>query len=373
MFNTILGALQGNNDPNVEAIREEISGSLSIRKAAIKVCEKLDTVWEIKDLKSLSPLLIENLDELSEPFKHVSAENVMIVLAEYLFSLFKEETVRYDVVPAVYVDVMTWLAIDTWNAVTGSRVVGKAELRARILSHLNDSKGAVIPATSGLPDDNPKLFKLYADSCAEGDFHSPSTRTPHLKVETEEKSNDVTAPFQSLFEPPSGPPIDLEVHGTAMRRAEALLRIGVIGKFDGLSDSFLGWRYSIYELLSSYHCWVDWSGYYVVITSLTGIAADLARTVVLSANAGDTIRALLQTLDKRFLTAQTLSAFEAQFEGIRQSPNEGCEAFAARFMRMATIRSKVFGPSSDVQLRIKFARGLSHQFEWIRSLADSLA
>ena len=91
MFNTILGALQGNSDPKLEAIKEVISNSLNARKAAVQVCDKLDTAWGIKDLKVMSLVLIEGCSDFpSQPFENVLPEHVVIILTEFLFQLYEE-------------------------------------------------------------------------------------------------------------------------------------------------------------------------------------------------------------------------------------------------------------------------------------------
>ena len=400
--------MSGAVDNNLGAVRilEWISG---VHDEALRVCYVLDGEWNLQVLKDSSTILIDGLGKhlIVSPVDFV-AEDAIPILREYLFSLMKEETVKYTVLPEIYRDVMHWLAIDVWNCVTRSRVVGKAEIRARLLSYLAEIdsvksvdtyagtrttavKRSILPAVSALQGPGPSTFDA-CETIPVGVSSIPVVSepipslgpTPFVASETTpvgmpspfvacEKMTPFGVPSSTLFQPPACTNFDYEAHKAAMRHSDSLLNtVGKIEKFTGVSDNYIIWRYNLFEVLSTYHCWYNWTGYYLTLGCLSGISIEYARRVPLKVAPIETIKALFESMDKRFLTTHAMSAFEVQFEDTKQLTTESCDSYALRFMRLANIREKVVGATSDLQLRLKFSRGLLSQFDWVRSLCDSL-
>ena len=249
MIDTILGALQGNELG--DEFRKLIGTCEPLRSIVVQqLCPILDGPWTMDDLKQMGRDIGVNLSTIDNiRDSGVSPEESVKILAEYFYLIMQEETIRYDVVPAIFLDVMTYIALDSWNAATGGRVVGKAKLRTKLLAYLA----------------NPAKAPLMVN---ESHYHTPSARATPMQLplkfesEPEEKRLPATSTPHPLFAVPKlAGNVDMDLHGAAMRRAEQLLKTVMISKFDGM-DGFVVWRYGIFELLTSYHSWSDWGGYY---------------------------------------------------------------------------------------------------------------
>ena len=303
------------------------------------------------------------------------AEAFVYVLSDYLYQIYEEETLIHPTsLPQGFEYVTLWMGIEITNTLSQYKMVGKKECREKISNMyvnediiLSDSEKIVnLPTMAKTPESvqAPSLDHLFAPpllfSTPQNSPPTPQSMFPSFDEETLNKDGNE-----------EGQNFDFTLHEKAMKRAELFCK--GVEKFNGINTgSFIFWRYFTTELIMNYRCSNDWTGYYIVFHTLAGPAVEVAHSIPLQPTAQRSLSTLLKVMDHKYLTPHLLSEFETNFENMRQEPSESCESYANRFMRLNSIRTRLFGIMNDLQLRIKFSRGLRSEFGWIRSIADGL-
>lgn len=169
--------------------------------------------------------------------------------------------------------------------------------------------------------------------------------------------------------------VEEKKHDSASRRAEQIMRSCM--KFNGINaDEYIKWRYTVATVIESAFVSAEsWTRYYCILFGMEANLLLWAKSIPIANSAKKNVSGLWNSLDTRFLTSQTVNAFERDFAALKQAPSEAVETFASRFLKFVEMRKGVFGMKlTDLELRAKFANALTNPaLTWIKAVAEGTA
>ncbi len=349
------------------------------------------TIAKMLDKSISFEVIAEGANELLQIMKRNDVDYKTIDFDNFytfLLGQVEEHNTRFDAATPELEDICKWIALDVYNGLVGyTKLSGKKELRVNIKGYISRLMAAPPPPYVPILDtSNPNVsfVSIATPTAATGHIAQANvTKIPTMATKSEEfDSMGLNVPkfdgmgknetMSGLFPHSDNVVYDTLEHTNGMKLAELMLKGLTVDKFDGISSAYINWRYCMYEILSNYHAWNAWSGRYVILNALCGFALDHCRNVKLESSPSTTIINMLKHLDERYLTQTILQEFEMKFETLKQNMGESCDSYAARFQKMCLIHERLFGSISDLQLKVKFSKGLAPQHEWIKAFANGM-
>lgn len=266
----------------------------------------------------------------------VDSDSFIASLEECMQTEFADSSTKYVNVPPAICLGIKWIAIHVYNTVFQKRVVGKADLKIKIINQL--------------------LVK-------EEEFTTPNSVDDSFVGELcgNQRGNM--------------PDMDTQFDGTEQAKASQLALAMTNAKFNGsIGANYVSWKFEVLEMLSRKHLQNSLIGYYVVYNSLTDFATTIAQAAeFFPKDPAKSLMLLVATLDKYFLTQRAIAKFEDEYVQLKQETGELVSSYSMRFRRMCDTYCRLHKVQlNDVQRKIKFGGGLLNQWKSIKSLVDGI-